>query len=291
MRSCGWNVLDVYNGTSDIVGITEALISARTSDKPTFINIRTVIGVGSAVAGDAKAHGAAFGPNNVASLKVSFGMDPNKNFFVPEEVYDYFRDVSFRGIEYENKWNSMVDLYSREYISLGSEFKKRMRGEMTEDWAKYIPSKGSFPTGPTASRKSAGLVCNPLAQNLNSFMVGTADLTPSVNMSWKDMKDFQHPDLRTACGINGDYSGRYIHWGIREHAMASISNGLAAFNKGTIIPITSTFFMFYIVSFSAYIDFFENTYLLLVCCRWGSHGCTSGATSHSRCYPRLNRYR
>jgi dihydroxyacetone synthase len=55
------------------------------------------------------------------------------------------------------------------------------------------------------------------------------------------------PDLRTTCGINGDYSGRYIHWGIREHAMASISNGLAAFSKGTILPVTSSFFMFYMV--------------------------------------------
>ena len=62
----------------------------------------------------------------------------------------------------------------------------------------------------------------------------------------EDLVDFQHPDLKTSCGINGDYSGRYIHWGIREHAMASISNGLAAFNKGTIIPVTSSFFMFYI---------------------------------------------
>ena len=77
-------------------------------------------------------------------------------------------------------------------------------------------------------------------------MVGTADLTPSVNMTWKDKVDFQHPDLKTACGINGNYAGRYIHWGIREHAMAAISNGLAAYNKGTIFPVTSSFFMFYI---------------------------------------------
>jgi transketolase len=59
---------------------------------------------------------------------------------------------------------------------------------------------------------------------------------------------FVQPELKTTCGLNGDYTGRYIHWGIREHAMASISNGLAAFNKGTILPITSSFFMFYIVS-------------------------------------------
>jgi transketolase len=106
------------------------------------------------------------------------------------------------------------------------------------DWTKLIPKLEDFPTEDTPSRKAAGQVINPIAQNINSLMVGTGDLTPSVNMAWKGKVDFQNPDLRTACGINGDYSGRYIHWGIREHAMASASNGMAAFNKGTILPIT-----------------------------------------------------
>ncbi|THV43662.1 hypothetical protein BGAL_1424g00010 [Botrytis galanthina] len=122
----------------------------------------------------------------------------------------------------------------------------RVAGKLTDDWAKFVPAKADFPTSPTPSRKSSGLVCNPLAENIKSFMVGTADLSPSVNLMWKGKVDFQHPGLKTSCGINGDYSGRYIHWGIREHAMASISNGLAAFNKGTIVPVTSSFFMFYI---------------------------------------------
>jgi dihydroxyacetone synthase len=72
-------------------------------------------------------------------------------------------------------------------------------------------------------------------------MVGTADLSPSVNMIWKGKEDFQHPDLRTQCGINGSYSGRYIHYGIREYAMAAIANGLAAYSPNTIIPVTSTY--------------------------------------------------
>jgi len=117
---------------------------------------------------------------------------------------------------------------------------------MPLDWAELIPAKSSFSTTATASRKSAALICNPLAEHLSNFMVGTADLTPSVNMAWKGKVDFQHPGLRTSCNINGNYAGRYIHWGIREHAMASISNGLAAYQRGTILPITSSFFMFYI---------------------------------------------
>jgi dihydroxyacetone synthase len=140
----------------------------------------------------------------------------------------------------------MLEKYASAYPELHAEFLLRMSGNFTDDWTKFIPAKEDLPTGPTSSRKSSGLVCNPLAQNIKNFMVGTADLSPSVNMIWKDKVDFQHPDLKTSCGINGDYSGRYIHWGIREHAMASISNGLSAFNKGTIIPVTSSFFMFYI---------------------------------------------
>ncbi|KAI7290547.1 transketolase, partial [Hortaea werneckii] len=132
-----------------------------------------------------------------------------------------------------------------EYPDLAKDLQKQMKGELLDDWQKYIPTKDSLPTAPTPSRKSAGLCCNPLAENIRNFMVGTADLTPSVNMAWKNKVDFQHPDLRTASGPNGDYTGRYIHWGIREHAMASVSNGMAAFQKGCILPVTSSFFMFY----------------------------------------------
>ncbi|TKA72800.1 hypothetical protein B0A49_10486 [Cryomyces minteri] len=95
------------------------------------------------------------------------------------------------------------------------------------------------------------MVLNPIAKEMNILMVGTADLTPSVNMSWEGKLDFQSPDIKTTCGINGDYTGRYIHYGIREHAMAAISNGLAAYNPGTIVPVTSSFFMFYLYAASA----------------------------------------
>ncbi|TVY13731.1 Dihydroxyacetone synthase [Lachnellula arida] len=247
MRACGWNVIDVENGSHDIETIVRALITAKTSkDKPTLINVRTVIGIGSKSAGDAKAHGAAFGAEDVANIKRSSGMDETKHFQVSEEVYDYFREAKSGGRQLEAEWKELVSGYRTKYPDLGDEFALRMKGEFTENWEEIIPSKESFPTSPTPSRKSSGLVCNPLAENIKNFMVGTADLTPSVNMVWKGKVDFQNPNLKTTCGINGDYSGRYIHWGIREHAMASISNGLAAFNKGTILPVTSTFFMFYI---------------------------------------------
>ena len=248
MRACGWDVIEIQDGCYDVEGIVRALARAKANiDKPTFINVRTVIGVGSEVASDAKAHGAAFGPEGVKAIKRYFGMDPDQHFVVSDETYGFFRELASRGEKLEEDWTQLLQKYAKDYPELYAEFKKRVDGDFTADWRSFIPPKETFPTTPTPSRKSAGLVCNPLAANLQNFMVGTADLSPSVNMIWKGKVDFQHPGLQTACGINGDYTGRYIHWGIREHAMASISNGLAAFNKGTILPVTSSFFMFYIV--------------------------------------------
>ncbi|KAI1332622.1 transketolase [Xylariaceae sp. FL0255] len=154
-------------------------------------------------AGEAVAHGRALGPEDVANIKRDSG------------------------------WQKISVTYREKYPTLAAEFGFRVKDEMVDDWAKFIPAKEALPTTPTPSRVSAGLVGNPLAAGLRNIMVGTADLSPS-------------PDLRPICGINGDYAGRYIHWGVREFVMAAISNGLAAFNKGTILPVTSLFFMFYL---------------------------------------------
>lgn len=298
MRACGWKVIDVMDGSRDFAAIIAALVEARNStDKPVFVNFHTVIGIGSRVAGQAQAHGAAFGPEEVASIKKVNGFSAEQHFHVPQEVYDFFADVKARGRTSESEWKDLVASYGASHSELAKEFECRVRGEFTKDWTKIIPKKEEFPTAPTASRKSAGLVCNPLAAKLNNFMVGTADLSPSVNMIWKGKKDFQHPDLNTTCGITGDYTGRYIHWGIREHAMASISNGLAAYSKGTILPITSSFFIFYIVSHlriysrrALHIQI-SNNKLYPVCCPRSKNGCVATPASHPHCNPRQHRYR
>ena len=247
MRAVGFEVLEVEDGNHDVDSVVKALVTARASkDKPTFINIRTTIGVGSKIEGDAQTHGADLGEEDIVHVKKTFGMDPEKTLVVGDEVYDYFREAVPRGQQLEKDWNALVEKYAAEHPELAAEFKKRVTGEMLEDWTKMLPKLEDLPTDPTPSRKSAGLVCNPLAEKIRNFVVGTADLTPSVNMAWKGKVDFQHPDLKPVSGPTGDYTGRYIHWGIREHAMAAASNGMAAFNKGTILPVTSSFFMFYI---------------------------------------------
>ena len=191
MRACGWDVIDVEDGCYDVEGIVEALSKARAStEKPTFINIRTVIGLDSKVAGQAAAHGAAFGVEDVAAMKRKLGFNPEEHFVIGETVREFFADLPARGEGYVKEWKDLVQRYSEAHPELADEFQRRVRGELPADWQKLIPSE--FPDKPTATRASSGLVFNPIAQSINSFMVGTADLSPSVNMIWKGKVDFQH---------------------------------------------------------------------------------------------------
>lgn len=190
MKASGWNVIEVLDGSNDVQAIVDALAAARRSeDKPTFINCHTVIGIGSAVAGDAKAHGAAFGEEDVRNIHKTFGFDPEDRFNVPEQVYDFFRGHQKSRAERVQEWESLLDAYCDAHADLGAELRQRIKGELPNGWEEVIPK--TFPAGDTASRKSAGLVCNPLAKAIPNFMVGTADLSPSVFMDWPGKVDFQ----------------------------------------------------------------------------------------------------
>lgn len=232
MEACGWNVIDVHDGCYDVEAIVEALHASKSSDKPTFINVRTIIGLGSAVAGKAVAHGAAFGTEDVAAMKKAYGFDPEQFFVIPEEIRDFFAELPERGQSYVADWQSLLQSYSQAHPDLAKEFKTRLRGGFSQDWQSMIPLE--FPQKATASRAASGLVFNPIAEKVPNFMVGTADLTPSVNMSWKSKEAFQAPGVSP-----GSYEGRYVHYGIREHGMAAVANGMAAYHPNMIVPITS----------------------------------------------------
>ena len=246
MRACGWEVIDVMDGRSDVASIVAALSMSRSPGrtKPLFINVRTVIGVDSNVAGMAVAHGAPLGKDNVIQMKKAYGWDTERQFYIPDSVKNFYADIASRGEKHVQEWNELLAAYTQAHPDLAAEFKRRMNGELSTSWKEMIPKE--FPTEPLATRKSNSLVINPIIENFNTFMVGTADLTPSVNLDYKNKIAFNPPDLRTTCGADGDYTGRYIHFGIREHVMASIANGLAAYSPGTILPITASFFMFYL---------------------------------------------
>ncbi|KAL9107580.1 MAG: hypothetical protein Q9227_007580 [Pyrenula ochraceoflavens] len=243
MRACGFEVIDVEDGCFDVDGIVKALQTAKNSSHPTFVNIRTIIGLGSDKAGNAVAHGAPFGKDDVANMKRAYSFDTEQHLLIGPGTRKFFQDIPSRGEELVRDWNSLLEKYEGAHPEVAKEFKSRMVGQIPSDWESYIPS--TFPTDKTPTRKSNGLVFNPIASKINSFMVGTADLTPSVNLHFSS-EPFNHPSINPHSGPEGSYKGRYIHYGIREHAMASISNGLAAFSPNTIIPVTSSFFMFYL---------------------------------------------
>lgn len=172
MRAVGFNVITVEDGTTDVESIVKALMGARASkDKPTFINIRTIIGFGSQIEGTAKTHGADLGVEDIAYVKRRFGLDPEKTFDVPAEVYDYFREAVPRGHQLEQDWNKLMLGYEQDHPQLAAEFRQRMRGEMLEEWTRMMPALEDLPTEPTPSRKSAGLVLNPLNAEIGTLMV------------------------------------------------------------------------------------------------------------------------
>ncbi|KAI7978234.1 hypothetical protein EIK77_009774 [Talaromyces pinophilus] len=197
MRATGFNVVDVYNGDTDVAAIVDALIAARSGDKPTFLNIRTVIGFGAAKAGTADVHGAALGVDDVANVKKLFGLDPNQYFHIPQDVYDFFSDIPGRGEALEASWKADLAKYREAEPALAAEFDRRVAGKLPEDWTQYITPKEAHPTASTATRKSAGVLTNAFASNINSFLVGTADLTPSVNVTYKNKVDFQSVSAET----------------------------------------------------------------------------------------------
>jgi len=211
MIASGWNVIDIHDGHSNVTGIVEAMIKAKTSDKPTFINIRTIIGIGSAKAGNAGCHGAAFGAADVANIKKNFRLNPEEHFVIPQDVYEYFGEVKSRGEEYVSEWKSKLERYSQRYPGLAAEFKLRVEGKWPQDWEKFIPSKESLPTAAISTRKSAGFVCNNLALNLNNMLVGTADLTPSVFMDWQKKGRLSKP--RTQDRLQPQWR---LHWPVHS---------------------------------------------------------------------------
>ncbi|KAF1976917.1 dihydroxyacetone synthase [Bimuria novae-zelandiae CBS 107.79] len=235
MEACGWEVIDVHDGVNDVEGIVAALEQGRDPKrtKPLFINVRSIIGVGSAVAGQAVSHGAPLGKDNVAAMKKEYGWDTEKVFYIPDKVKKHVKE-----------WNDLLARNEKQHPDLAKTFKSRMTGELPPNWESMIPT--SFPSDPTPARKSNNMAVGEIFAKCPTFMVGTADLTPSVNMTWPNYEIFNPPDLKPTSGKQGSYTGRYIHYGIREHVMAAIANGLAAFAPRTIIPITSTFLMFYL---------------------------------------------
>ncbi len=228
--SYGWHVQEVEDG-NDIDAIEKAIRNAQMDSRPSLISIRTIIGYGSPrKQGTSKVHGEPLGPEEAELTKRNLGW-PLEPFYVPEEVLEHFRKAVERGKALEEEWNRKYSEYKKKFPDLAKELESFLKKELPEGWDKdlpsFEPSKEGIPT-----RSASGKVLNILASRIKNLIGGSADLGPSNKTLLLNETDFQA----------GNYSGRNLRFGVREHAMGAILNGMALYNG--LIPYGGTFLIF-----------------------------------------------
>ncbi|KAI7869373.1 transketolase [Spinellus fusiger] len=233
----GWHTVVVTDGDNDIEAINKAIEEAKTvTDKPTLIKIRTTIGYGSLNQGEEKVHGSPLSAADIKQVKEKFGLNAEQDYAVSQEVYDFWAGRAAHGAKVETEWNALFSAYTQQFPEEAAELNRRIANELPAGWEKALPR--FTPADPAvATRKLSENVLTSLAEVLPELLGGSADLTGSNLTRWKKAVDFQHPST----GL-GDYSGRYMRYGVREHAMFAIMNGLCAY--GAIIPFGGTFLNF-----------------------------------------------
>lgn len=226
----GWQVLRVEDG-NDVEAIDAALRAAQADERPSLILCRTIIGYGAPTRqGTAKAHGEPLGEEELRAAKEAIGW-PLEKFYVPEDVLTFFRQAVERGAQQEARWREMFEAYRREYPDLAMELARRLEGRLPEAWEAELPVFAAEAKGP-ATRAASGKVLEGLAQRVPELVGGSADLTPSNNTRPSFFTDFQKDTPQ----------GRYLRFGVREHGMGAILNGMALY--GGVIPYGGTFLVF-----------------------------------------------
>ncbi len=228
----GWHVQHVENG-NDIDAIDLAIQLARQeTSRPSIIAVRTLIGYGSPQKQDtASAHGEPLGVEEIRNTKENLDWPQDQDFLVPEEAKEHFRKAVSQGKQQEEEWLTQLENYRKSYSNLAGEFDMRIKGNLPANWDQDIPHFPADEKG-KATRASSGDVLNSIAPHVRALMGGSADLAPSTKTLIKDEVGFQH----------GSYNQRNLHFGVREHAMGAILNGMAL--HGGIIPYGATFLIF-----------------------------------------------
>ncbi len=241
-----WHVQLVEDG-NDLNALERALQQARSeTQRPSLIRVRTIIGYGAPHKQNTfEAHGSPLGPDEVKAAKENLGWPLDPPFYIPGEALEHFREAIDRGRQYQSDWQTKFDAYSKAYPDLAAELMHALKGELPDDWNKDLPTFA--PGKAMATRQSSGQVLNALAAKVPSIIGGSADLNPSTNTALKGLGDFQSPnfkagDTQGSVGGGWNYAGRNIAYGVREHAMGSISSGIAL--HGGLIPFTATFLQF-----------------------------------------------
>ncbi|WP_393957435.1 transketolase [Staphylococcus epidermidis] len=227
----GWNYILVENG-NDLDEIDNAITQAKTQQGPTIIEVKTIIGFGSPnKAGSNGVHGAPLGEEERALTFKEYGLDPEKRFNVPEDVYEIFKSTMLkRANENEEAWNNMLKNYSEAYPELAEEFKLAMSGKLPNNYADALPEYDLNHNG--ASRADSGEIIQKLSEFVPSFFGGSADLAGSNKSNVKEAKDYNKDTPE----------GKNVWFGVREFAMGAAINGMAA--HGGLHPYAATFFVF-----------------------------------------------
>ncbi|MBV8332169.1 MAG: transketolase [Candidatus Eremiobacteraeota bacterium] len=227
----GWHTqfVDADHG-NDVAALDAAIAVAKNvPDRPSFIAVRTHIGYGSPRQDNYTAHGEPLGPDNVKKAKELLGWPLEPDFYVPDDVLAFYRQCGAKGADLEAQWQQTYDAWKRENADLASTLERILAGKLPQNlpWPAFTAENGSV-----ATRDAGGTVMNAIAKSLPELVGGSADLDPSTKTYLKDCGDFQP----------GNYAGRNVHYGVREHAMAAITNGITL--HGGLLPFAATFFNF-----------------------------------------------
>lgn len=228
-ESAHWEYIRIEDG-NDVARIAEAIAAAKQNgSQPTLIEVRTVIGYGSKVAGTNKAHGVPLGKDEAKATKKVYGWQYEDEFTVPEEVKAHFRQLKQTGEAKEQEWNKLFASYQAQYPSLGKELEQAIDGSVLLDAADIV----TFDTSKAIStRVASGEAINRYVKTVPSIFGGSADLSHSTMTDIGGEQTF----------AVDSYSGRNIYFGVREHAMGAAGNGMAL--HGGVKPFVSTFFVF-----------------------------------------------
>lgn len=230
-KAFGWQTLRVADA-NDVDAIVSAVETARADkDRPSLILVRSEIGYGSPKQGSEKAHGEPLGKDGLAATKKNLGWPEEPAFYVPDEVRSSFGDLIERSRANEPQWNNLLDRYRKDHPETAAELDTLFKGELPAGWDAEIP-RFKTEDGPIATRSASGKVLNAIAARVPTMLGGSADLAPSTKTIIAHSRD-QSKDTP---------EGRNIRFGVREHAMGAMVNGMAL--HGGVVPYGATFLIF-----------------------------------------------
>jgi len=226
-----WHVQKIEDG-NDVEAVDNAIRAAKSDPRPALICVRTTIGYGAPTKqGTSKAHGEPLGDEELNAAKQNLGWPVEPRFLIPGEALEFYRGAIDKGREAEHDWKMKLEAYTSLHPGLGAELQRRLAGQLPEGWDSDLPVFPADPKG-MATRASSGKVLNVLSAKLPELIGGSADLTPSNNTKFESAGDFQKDNP----------TGRYVRFGVREHAMGASLNGMNLY--GCVIAYGGTFLIF-----------------------------------------------